>query len=306
MRPSSPALTRGLGCLFGAAAACALYACSGSVKTAAAPRPHDSAERASPAKTARARPAPEPHGRATGDPDGLAASEPDGLAASVPDWRAADAPATVAARLVVAQRSVEEFFGRPFPRPYEVHVLPDRAAFSRFVKERWDMPETQCWMVAAGTASVMVMIDPVAWKTEACEHDPSDERHVQQLLTHELVHVFHGQHSPRPEFDGMDDLGWFVEGLAVYASGQLDESRRREAREAIAKGKAPERLEDAWSGRYRYAVCGSLAAFVDERLGREKLLGLLGATQEGEFLSALGMSEAELLEGWRKRETRAP
>lgn len=266
---------RRVGCLLGAVAISNLYACSAPAATDATARP--------PMKAAR-------------PPEEAAQS------AATTSRPAATTSTAIAARLATGRQTVEAFFGRGFPRPYEVHVLPGRAAFNQFVKERWGMPQTECWMVAAGTGGVLVTIDPAAWKTDACEHDPADERHVQQLLTHELVHVFHGQHNPRPEFDGMDDVGWFVEGLAVYASGQLDDARRREAREAIEKCRSPARLEEAWSGRYRYAVCGSLVAFVDERLGRDKLVGLLSATREEEILAALGMSEAELLDAWRARE----
>ena len=55
------------------------------------------------------------------------------------------------------------------------------------------------------------------------------EKRVQALIAHELVHVYHGQRSPRPDFHGMDDVGWFVEGLAVLASGQLELHHRGRA-----------------------------------------------------------------------------
>ena len=43
----------------------------------------------------------------------------------------------------------------------------------------------------------------------------------------------------------MDDVGWFVEGLATYASGQLEGAKFATAREAIEKGNAPKELEKA-------------------------------------------------------------
>src|SRR6516165_2607432 len=81
-------------------------------------------------------------------------------------------------------------------------------------------------MVASGVADRMVILSPRVWKTQAAEHDPADAEHLRDLIAHELVHVYHGQHNPRPDFDGMDDSGWFVEGLAVYVSGQLERSHR--------------------------------------------------------------------------------
>ena len=67
-------------------------------------------------------------------------------------------------------------------------------------------------------------------------------------------------------------MGWFVEGLAVYASEQRQRSHRNAARDAIAAGKAPKRLAEAWSGRYRYGVSGSVVEFVDRRDGQASML----------------------------------
>ena len=50
------------------------------------------------------------------------------------------------------------------------------------------------------------------------------------------MHVYHGQHNPRPDFDGIDDSGWLLERLAVYVLGQLDRSHRSAARDALKAG----------------------------------------------------------------------
>ncbi len=197
-------------------------------------------------------------------------------------------------------RTVERFFGAPFERPFVVEVFPNRSAFDGFFRTRWGIEHTEAWMVAAGVADRLVLLSPAVWRTEAVEHDPDAAEHVRDLLAHELVHVYHGQKNPRPDFDGLDEIGWFVEGLATYASGQLERSHRDAASEALEAGKAPERLGEAWSGRYRYGVSGSLVEFIDLEYGRETLVVLLGATSQQEILRTLGLTEEELLAAWRR------
>jgi len=214
---------------------------------------------------------------------------------------AVDAQTVEALRPVVdagAQR-VEAFFGEHFAETYRLEVLPDRAAFDRSFPPEWGMGETQCWMVATGVANALRMLSPRVWATQACEHDPADAVHVQGIVTHELVHVFHMQHNPTRDGTGLEAIGWFVEGLAVYVSGQLDEGHQLTAAEALAVGAGPTQLEDGWSGRYRYGVSGSLVAFVDETWGRDALRDLLTVTSEQQLLARLGTTEAELLDGWR-------
>src|SRR5262249_35124416 len=120
-----------------------------------------------------------------------------------------------------------------------------------------------------------------------------------EILTHELVHVFHGQHNPSHEFDGMDDVGWFVEGLAVLVANQLSDERMSRFRKSFAERHVPTRLADCWSGPHRYAIAGSLVRYIEEQWGRSKLSALLGATSNAEILKTLGLSEGDLLAVWR-------
>src|SRR5262249_22780751 len=117
---------------------------------------------------------------------------------------------------------------------------------------------------------------------------------------HEMTHVFHAQNNPRPDFDGMDDVGWFVEGLAVYVSGQLADKHLATAKEAVSEGKEPKQLERAWSGRYRYGVCGSIVQDIAATYGRKQLDPMLKGTSETELLKMLGATEPELLARWRE------
>lgn len=197
-----------------------------------------------------------------------------------------------------AAGTVEAFFGAPFPRPFTVVVHPDRDSFDASFPPEWGLGRTECWMVASGVADGVQLLSPRAWKAEACEHDAEDRAHVERLLAHELVHVYHGQHNPSPDFVDVTGLDWFVEGLATLASGQLEDPSLLSARAALERGQGPASLARAWTGPARYGVSGSLVAFVEHELGRARLTGLLGATSEDELFDALGLGEEELLARW--------
>lgn len=200
---------------------------------------------------------------------------------------------------------VENFFGARYLNPVTVVVLPDRAAFDAYAAREWGMPQTQCWMVGAAATNSLVLVSPRHWSPD-CDHDPNDATHVRDIVVHELVHVYHMQHNPSDEFEGADEVGWFVEGLATYASGQLETGHADRAREAVETGAVPARLMDAWSGPYRYGVAGSLAAFIDETVGRDTFVELLGAATQDELLSAMGMTETQVLEAWADWVKRKP
>ena len=198
------------------------------------------------------------------------------------------------------RKKIEGFFSQPFKKPFDVEIFPDRAALDEYFRKRWNAPKTEPWMVASGVADKLVILSPRVWKTQAAEHDPADRDHIRDLIAHELVHVYHAQYNPRPDFDGMDDLGWFVEGLAVYVSGQLERSPHRTgAAEALKAKKAPAKLADAWSGRYRYGVSGSMAEFADVRNGRETLKKLLPVVSNDEAMKVLKTTEQEFLQAWK-------
>ena len=200
---------------------------------------------------------------------------------------------------LAATDSVEKFFGRDFPRRFEVVVLPDRAAFDAALPAEWGIAPTQCWMVACGVAERLWILSPSVWREQACEHDPADAEHVRGIVAHELVHVFHGQANPSGDFSAVEGLDWFVEGLAVYASGQLEARHLLSAADALKAGAAPEHLADAWKGKYRYGVSGSIVRSLDQRVGRAVICKMLGATTQAEALSLAGISEDELLSQWR-------
>lgn len=199
--------------------------------------------------------------------------------------------------------TVERFFGGSYRKPFQVEVFANRASLDEVFKAKWQAPPTEKWMVAAGVADELFLLSPKAWKTEASGHNGDDPQEVRRIVTHELVHVYHGQHNPKPTFDGMDEMAWFIEGLATYVSGQLD-GRQLSARQAIQAGKEPKRLADAWTGPYRYGVSGAIVRYIDSRYGRKKLIALLSLTSSAAALKALGVDEATLLRDWKKAESK--
>ncbi|MBL8538172.1 MAG: hypothetical protein JNM59_12270 [Hyphomonadaceae bacterium] len=206
---------------------------------------------------------------------------------------------TLEAEIATARGTVETFFGSPFPQPLRVVLAPDRARFNAALPEQWGMRETECWMVGVGAADFLAILSPTAWAREACEHDGGDRAHLRGIITHELTHAYHGQNNPTRDFTGMDDMGWFVEGLAVLVADQLETREGASAADAIAAGAAPNALSEAWSGRYRYGVCGSLVQYIDRTYGRETVIALLAATSNQDAMDRLGVSEQEFLAGWR-------
>ncbi len=197
---------------------------------------------------------------------------------------------------------LQSFFGTPLPRPLDFYLFPDRHSLTEHWKRQWGLPFfiSMCWMVGSGSATNLSLLSPRAWGKHACEHDPADRDHVQKLVTHELVHSFHDQVHPSADIGVLEEIGWFIEGLAVYVAGQLEGDRLASPREAIENGEAPKALERAWSGTYRYGVSGSLVAYIDQTYGRPTTVALLQASTETDILNALGESEAQLLGNWKR------
>jgi hypothetical protein len=199
---------------------------------------------------------------------------------------------------------VENYFDAKFTAAFDVQLFSTRQELDAYWGRLWGVPsfESSCWMVASGQEDTLVLLTPGAWDEFACEHDPRNAGHAANLITHELVHVFHDQANSVYAFEGMDPLGWFVEGLAAYVSGQLDTGELAPAIDAIRTNNVPTSLATAWSGKYRYGVCGSIVQFIDRVKGRDTIKQLLAATSETDALNTLGWSEIELLTMWQEWE----
>src|SRR5205807_2498533 len=136
--------------------------------------------------------------------------------------------------------------------------------------------------------------------TESCEHKYADKTNTQKLITHELVHVYHGQLNASEDFSDTENIDWFVEGLATYVSGQLDESRVKEIKNAISNNSVPSTLDKFWTGKLKYALSGSVVMYLDKKYGRGKLIELLAYNKKQQILNLLSTTETDLLSGWIK------
>lgn len=212
-----------------------------------------------------------------------------------------DAPVVsrLRADLVWGEGRVEDALGE-FPDTVSVRVHPDRDAFDAALRAEWGMPETGCWVVGAADRATLHLLSPAAWENQACEHDADDAGHVRRLIAHEATHAYHGQVNPSGDLGGLEEIGWFVEGLATYVSGQLEARHAGRAAEVLARGEGPDRLDRVWDGPDRYGVAGSLVAYIDQAWGRATLRRLLTATSQEQILDELGTTECGLLAAWEE------
>ena len=208
----------------------------------------------------------------------------------------------VSSMLNAGEGKVAEFFGGPFDSAFAVYIYPDRKSLDKQWQQAWGDTSfhSECWMVASGVADRLDLVSPRIWATEHCEHNFGDSAASSALLAHELVHVYQGQHNPRKQFDGLDSLAWYLEGLATYASGQLDEKRMKGVKALLDAGKGPDKLGTFWTGQAKYGNAGSLVAYIDKKYGRKMLFDLLPQTDQRVMLHLLGTTEEYLIQGWRK------
>ena len=175
--------------------------------------------------------------------------------------------AEVRADAIDSMGQIEKFFGAPFPDPVHFKIVANRAEFDQAVA-KYGLSPSQCWMVGMGTADLMVVLSPEAWAKQACEHDAKDREATRLLVKHKTIHVYHGQFNPTRDFTGVDDLDWFIEGLAVFGSGQLTKERVDQVQMAADRGQLPTELGKIWTGPQKYGFAGSLVQFVDRKWGR--------------------------------------
>ena len=214
-----------------------------------------------------------------------------------------DAPSKVEYVNIIenGRTTVNQFFGAPYARSFDIYIHPNRNSLDSTWQKDWQVPDfkSECWMVASGVASKLDMISPIRWDTDACEHHYADKIATRRLVTHELVHVYHGQLNISPDFSEIEGIDWFVEGLATYASGQCDSSRLSEIKNAIVENKVPDSLDKFWTGKLKYGLSGSMVMFIDKRYGRGKLTSLLRIGKKAEMLAALKTTESDLLTEWK-------
>jgi len=198
------------------------------------------------------------------------------------------------------KKDIEEFFSKGFEKQFDVYIFSERDSLDKQWQTDWNIPnfKSECWMVASGIAHRLDILSPRIWKTQACEHDNNDTIATKKLIIHELVHVFHGQNNPSPTFEYIENIDWFVEGLAVYASGQLNDGRLERAMSHILNTGEPTKLADIWKGEHKYGLAGSIVKYIDEKFGREILVELITFPKVTQILDTLSISEKELINEW--------
>jgi hypothetical protein len=196
---------------------------------------------------------------------------------------------------------VQSFFDQDYKTSFSVYVHPNRSSLDSTWKVDWKAPDfrSECWMVASGISGRVDMLSPRQWNTSACEHDYNNKKETQQLITHELVHVFHGQHNASKDFSEVEGMDWFVEGLAAYASGQVSEEKLKAVIIALKENKIPASLQNFWTGKLRYPLSGSVIRYIDLTWGRKKLVSLLSYATLADLLRALDITEEKLMAGWK-------
>ncbi|HQQ97121.1 MAG TPA: hypothetical protein PLX35_07650 [Cyclobacteriaceae bacterium] len=197
--------------------------------------------------------------------------------------------------------TVQVFFGHTYAHDFGVYIHPNRHSLDSTWQKDWNMPDfkSECWMVASGVATKLDMMAPRQWDKLSCEHRYADKEKTQQLITHELIHVYHGQHNGSPDFSAVEGIDWLVEGLATYAAGQCDPSRISGVKKRVAEHQVPAVLDDFWKGNDKYGLSGTLVMYIDYQYGRQKLILLLPFTNKAAVLASLGISESTLLAGWQ-------
>lgn len=196
---------------------------------------------------------------------------------------------------------VTAFFGHPYLKKFDVYVFPDRSLLDKQWQKDWSDStfKSQCWMIASGVSHRLDVLSPAIWDKQACDHNGNDTTEIRQVIWHEVVHVFHGQHNPDHSFSYIEKLDWLVEGVATYASGQLTGARLERLKQMIAENKTPATLDDFWKGTDKYGLSGSMVAFIDKVYGRRKLFESLRFTNKQAVLTLLGTSEDRLISDWR-------
>lgn len=197
--------------------------------------------------------------------------------------------------------SITTFFSKEFKNDINVYLFLDRNKLDEHWQKDWNMPDfkSQCWMVGSGLESRLDLLSPIAWDEQSCEHDPTNLEEIKQLVYHELTHILHSDYNKSPKFDNINNIDWLVEGLGTYVSGQLNFKRIDRLKKHILELNETLQLSEFWKGEHRYALSGSIVAFIDKTYGRELLSNLLQYNNIDNVLEELNLTEEQLIANWK-------
>jgi hypothetical protein len=141
------------------------------------------------------------------------------------------------------------------------------------------------------------MLSPRVFSTDSCGHNAQDTIETRAILGHEVTHLIHRRINTSNRL-GADGTGWLYEGLAVFASGQMNASRRNQSRTTLQNA-APAQLARIMDTDAGYSLAGSLLEYIAQQYGSAKVRDLMYLVTQAEILAALNTSEAALLTAWR-------
>jgi hypothetical protein len=193
---------------------------------------------------------------------------------------------------------IEAELGGVFGRRFTIEMFPDRQSLTTYWRVAWRQPQLvpECWMIASAGADTISLLTPRVWATSSCGPNASDETAVRRIVAHEGTHVLHRRLNGRAAFVSQD-AWWFVEGLAVVVSGQLDDAARSRVRALAGAGRLPTRLADVLPAGYD--VAGSLTSFVRDRWP-PTAAPIVRTADSNELLETLGVDEPTLLREWAR------
>lgn len=197
---------------------------------------------------------------------------------------------------------IEKTFGHPFIGSITIYLFNSRNSLDKAFQTEWNMPEfkTQCWMVASGISDKIYLLSPAVWEKEACEHNPNDLNKMKKLFIHELVHSYHAQYNPNKNMEGFSEMSWFVEGLAVFVSGQFEDDEKQRVKDLNSNNELPVQLSQFWKGKNRYVVSGSIINYLFDKYGVETIFECLKFQSTTKILNYLDTTEEKLILEWKK------
>ena len=194
---------------------------------------------------------------------------------------------------------ITQFFSLDTLADIRVQVYPDRSTMEPAWRTIFNAPNMkfQCWMIANASRQLVVMLSPRVWAAQTCGHSATDARYVARMVTHELVHMLHRRVLSDASVNGFGGNWWWIEGLAVYASGQFDAGMAAHARQGLSQS-PPASLATMMETNFGYAFAGSVVAYIDRTRGRSPMIALTFAPTADALFSMLGVSSGELFEAW--------
>ncbi|NOT09258.1 MAG: hypothetical protein HOP28_13765 [Gemmatimonadales bacterium] len=195
---------------------------------------------------------------------------------------------------------VSAFFGRPVAGSFAVRLFPDGPSWEGYWRSlgAFGAGPVPCWVIGGASRGEVALLAPRTWNSLTCGHNGQDESYRRGVLAHEIVHLRHLRANPA-NLGVIVPLRWFFEGLAVFGGGQLGSGNRASVRNELAGGPIPS-LAGIMNGSEAYSVAGVLVEYLDRRIGRAALAALLTATTSEEVLARIGLTERELLDGFRQ------